>query len=151
MDVIPAYDQLQQDFKVMEDDMTLAPVCCVTAHAAVLMTHKYYSRLDNCEAYFIAIGMSSIENALYITNPDSLHLLTVMCPDRKLQWFFDNDWSLEDIVQICDIVMQRFYEKFKPPPQTAQNTSTVGPPAGSTPPIVSSLWPRCSSSDEPSY
>ncbi|KAI0721754.1 hypothetical protein C8Q72DRAFT_955599 [Fomitopsis betulina] len=121
MDVIPAYDQLQQDFKVMEDDMTLAPVCCVTAHAAVLMTHKYYSRLDNCEAYFIAI---------------------VMCPDRKLQWFFDNDWSLEDIVQIRDIVMQRFYEKFKPPPQTAQNTSTVGPPAGSTPPIGIERWHR---------
>ena len=59
MDVIPAYDQLQQDFRVMEDDITLPSICRVAAHAAYLMTQKYYSRLDECEAYFIAISKYS--------------------------------------------------------------------------------------------
>lgn len=58
MEVIPAYDQLQQDFKAMEDDTTLPAVCRVAAHAAYLMTQKYYSHVDECEAYFIAIGQS---------------------------------------------------------------------------------------------
>lgn len=56
MNVIPAYDQLQQDFKVMEDDTMLPSICRVAAHAAFLMTQKYYSRLDECEAYFVVIS-----------------------------------------------------------------------------------------------
>ncbi|TFY60820.1 hypothetical protein EVJ58_g4907 [Rhodofomes roseus] len=85
MHVIPAYDQLQQDFKVIANKTTLPAVCRVAAHAAFLMTRKYYGHL-------------------------------VMCPDRKLQWFADNDWPLQDIIQIRDIVIKKFYKKFKPSP-----------------------------------
>ena len=57
MDVVPAYDLLQRDFHTMANDETLPGVCRVAAHAAYLMTRKYYNRLDECEAYFLAIGM----------------------------------------------------------------------------------------------
>lgn len=56
MDVIPAYDQLQRDFYAMANTTTLPPICRVAAHSAYLMTRKYYSRLEECDAYFLSIG-----------------------------------------------------------------------------------------------
>ena len=37
-----------------------------------------------------------------------------MCPDRKLQWFVDNEWPLEVVVRIRQMVVRIFNAKFKP-------------------------------------
>ncbi|KAI0323610.1 hypothetical protein GY45DRAFT_1229139, partial [Cubamyces sp. BRFM 1775] len=91
MDVIPAYDQLQWEICAMSNDTSLPSICRVVAHATYLMTRKYYSRLDECKAYFFAI---------------------ILCPNRKLQWFHDRGWTQSDVTQILDMIKQCFLEKF---------------------------------------
>ncbi|KAI0662356.1 ribonuclease H-like domain-containing protein, partial [Cubamyces menziesii] len=102
MDVIPAYDQLQRDFCAMSNDTSLPSICRVAAHAAYLMTRKYYSRLDECEAYFFAI---------------------VLCPDRKLQWFYNHGWTQSDVAQILNMIKRRFLEKFKTSPSGSSESA----------------------------
>ncbi|KAI0326822.1 hypothetical protein GY45DRAFT_1379241, partial [Cubamyces sp. BRFM 1775] len=124
MDVIPTYDLLQRDFHAMADDSTLPPICRVAAYAAYLMTRKYYTRLEECDAYYLSIGQ-----------PYSLHPSAVMCPHRKLWWFTSNGWAHDDIAQIRDTALRRFDEKFKPGTQVSPPLAgdQAGPTASTQP------------------
>ncbi|KAI0726111.1 ribonuclease H-like domain-containing protein [Fomitopsis betulina] len=108
IDVYPAFDQLQQDFLAMEGNTTLPNVCRVAAHAGYLVTCKYYNLFNMCEAYTTAV---------------------VMCPNRKLQWFIDRNWSdeaLEIIRTRARVAFQRF--RTAPPPAHAHS----GPASSTT-------------------
>lgn len=51
-----------------------------------------------------------------------------MCPDRKLQWFVDNGWELDDVIRIRQTVVALFEEKFKPrTPEPPMSVPTLLP------------------------
>lgn len=50
-----------------------------------------------------------------------------MCPDRKLQWFVDNEWPLEVVVQIRHVIIRIFNANFKPRTPVPQTVVEDGP------------------------
>lgn len=37
-----------------------------------------------------------------------------MCPDKKLQWFVDHDWSSEAVEEVHQLVLHHWAESYKP-------------------------------------
>ncbi|GBE85907.1 hypothetical protein SCP_0804310 [Sparassis crispa] len=77
----------------IRDAVHLPPVVRVAAHAALLLSNKYYALTDECEAYRISI---------------------VMCPDKKLDYFMKRGWSPEDVEDAKKLVIKRWEETYKP-------------------------------------
>jgi len=56
IEVIPAFEALQQELKAMSNYIGLPAICHVAAHAGWLVGQKYIQLLGECEAYVISIG-----------------------------------------------------------------------------------------------
>jgi len=56
IEVIPAFEALQQELKAMSNYTGLPAICHVAAHAGWLVGQKYVQLLGECEAYVISIG-----------------------------------------------------------------------------------------------
>ncbi|EPS98928.1 hypothetical protein FOMPIDRAFT_1148218, partial [Fomitopsis schrenkii] len=116
VEVYPAFAQLQHDLCLMRDNTTLPSVCRVAAHAAYLATCKYVTLIGECDAYTIAI---------------------VMCPDKKLHWFYSNGWPRDEVELIRQQVIETFNRRFKSSldaasrnsPDAGRRAQTMVPPA----------------------
>ncbi|KAF9440207.1 hypothetical protein P691DRAFT_617790, partial [Macrolepiota fuliginosa MF-IS2] len=58
IDVLPLFDDLQASLTALCDDTDdLSPILHIAAQAALLMVEKYTVFTEECEMYYIAIGM----------------------------------------------------------------------------------------------
>ncbi|KDQ15264.1 hypothetical protein BOTBODRAFT_92273, partial [Botryobasidium botryosum FD-172 SS1] len=73
--------------------------------------NKYYHLAGECEVYQIAL---------------------ILCPDKKLSWFADNNRSTDEIESARETVTRRFNNSY--------NNSQTGPPALAAPKRVQSKY-----------
>ncbi|KAL6298463.1 hypothetical protein BKA93DRAFT_744076 [Sparassis latifolia] len=85
-DVVPMLEDLEVALGRIRDAVHLPPVIRVAAHAALLLSNKYYALTDEYEAYRISI---------------------VMCLDKKLDYFVKCGWSPEDVEDAKKLVIKR--------------------------------------------
>ncbi|KAJ7237236.1 hypothetical protein C8J57DRAFT_945396, partial [Mycena rebaudengoi] len=83
--VVGALQDLIIALKGVRDDPETSNVVRVAACAAVLVAEKYFSLIEECEAYAIAIFIS---------------------PDKKLGWFKKRGWDDKAIARIKDRVLR---------------------------------------------
>ncbi|KAK7461760.1 hypothetical protein VKT23_008190 [Stygiomarasmius scandens] len=112
VEVIPAFKDLEFALDKIANHADYYPVTRVAAYAGLLMIKKYYSLIDVCEAYRIAI---------------------VMCPNRKLEWFSEHlCWDEDAISSLKSLVINRFAESYAPPvtmASTARSATSSAPEA----------------------
>lgn len=124
----------------MRDNTTLPSVCRVAAHAAYLATCKYVTLIGECDAYTIAIGVwCSTLNMQHFCISRLIHcsVLLVMCPDKKLHWFYSNGWPRDEVELIRQQVIETFNRRFKSSldaasrnsPDAGRRAQTMVPPA----------------------
>ena len=65
-----------------------------------------------------------------------LTISTAMCPDKKLQWFADHDWSPATIEEIKQQVIDRWTTSYKP---LASAIVAVAPAIAANAPVIMSL------------
>ncbi|KAK7456412.1 hypothetical protein VKT23_010660 [Stygiomarasmius scandens] len=95
IDILPAFESLEHVLKGLSNYTSHLAVSRVAARAGYRMIQKYYSIIDECEAYRISI---------------------VLCPDRKLS-FFERElhWTEAQINDLRSLVIRRFDESYAPP------------------------------------
>ncbi|KAF8960348.1 hypothetical protein BDZ97DRAFT_1905934 [Flammula alnicola] len=111
-EVIPMLEAMEHDLTKIRNSHELPAVIRIAAIAALLIISKYYALTDDNEVYRIAI---------------------VMCPDKKLDWFNENeDWRPEDRVEVDRAVRARWSETYLQRSSSSQNSaassSTEKPP-----------------------
>ncbi|TFK18126.1 hypothetical protein FA15DRAFT_603896, partial [Coprinopsis marcescibilis] len=96
-----------------EDDPTqfvVPNIVRVAAHAGMMMVDKYSMFSTQCDIYQIAI---------------------VMCPDRKLEWFKSNGFSMDEIAKIRKLVEDRFSSRYQKEPPVLPNRPPTAQPSRS--------------------
>jgi hypothetical protein len=121
-EVIPMLEAMEHDLTKVRDSLELPTVIRIAAIAALLMISKYYALTDDNEVYRIAIGMPVIHFLIFITELT----VTVMCPDKKIDWFtLNEDWRAEDRAEVDRIVRKRWTETYLKHSATP-NSATTG-------------------------
>ncbi|KDQ17361.1 hypothetical protein BOTBODRAFT_105785, partial [Botryobasidium botryosum FD-172 SS1] len=103
---IPILEDIEKQLKriVNQDCGPVPAVVRVAAQAAILVQNKYYHLTRECEVYQIAL---------------------ILCPDKKLSWFADNNQSTDEIESTQETVTRWFNNSY--------NNSQSGPPAPAAP------------------
>jgi hypothetical protein len=55
-------------------------------------------------------------------------LLTVLCSDKKLEWFRKRGWTPEEVEEVRQLVIRRWNESYKPVSVTPTTTAAVAVP-----------------------
>ncbi|KAJ7060829.1 hypothetical protein C8F01DRAFT_988053, partial [Mycena amicta] len=108
-EVIPMLESLEDQLTNMRGDVTLPNVIRIAAMAGLLVVGKYYALTDDTEVYRIAI---------------------IMCPDKKMQWFEQNDaWRPSDRDEAERVVKRRWNETYARRGEEAPTQASGPPPA----------------------
>ncbi|KAF8834643.1 hypothetical protein BDN67DRAFT_914558, partial [Paxillus ammoniavirescens] len=115
---VPMLSQLETALRNVSNDIGVAEVIWVAAHAGVLLSEKYYTLLEECEVYSISI---------------------VMCPDKKLSWFTTNVncYTATQVSRIRMLAVKRWQESYRP--LAAANASGSPASVAATPAYVITL------------
>ncbi|KAI0045690.1 hypothetical protein FA95DRAFT_1543462 [Auriscalpium vulgare] len=108
-EAVPMLQDLEKSLKQVREAEDVKPIVRVAAHASILLAQKYHSLTNECEVYRISI---------------------VMCPNKKLQWFRDENWSEEAVEEVRQLVILRWEENYMP-----RDGASVAP----TPPASSAV------------
>ncbi|KAJ7841983.1 hypothetical protein B0H13DRAFT_1648942 [Mycena leptocephala] len=107
-EVIPMLENLEDQLTNIRNDASLPDVIRIAAIAALIVVGKYYALTDDTEVYRIAI--------------------TVMCPDKKMEWFNKNPgWRPEDRAEADRIVRHRWAETYARRDSQQRRLPSAGP------------------------
>ena len=113
---------METDLARVRDSPELPNAIRIAAIAALLIVSKYYALTDDNEVYRIAIGMLHI----FLNYNINVWYPTVMCPNKKMDWFKLNDgWRGEDRAEVENVVCKRWTETYLKH-RVAPNNATTG-------------------------
>ena len=119
----------------VRDASELPKVIRIAAIASLLVVEKYSKLSELSEVYRIAMGTC----LMFAKYSCSLSLATVMCPDKKLTWFNDNDATAAE-----ELVRQRWSETYE-----RNSDAEVPSHSGSSPVKVCCVHFGCSRGSKP--
>ncbi|KDQ13378.1 hypothetical protein BOTBODRAFT_84535, partial [Botryobasidium botryosum FD-172 SS1] len=94
---VPVLEDIERRLKcvVNQERGPVPAVIRVAAQAAILVQNKYYHLTGECEVYQIAL---------------------ILCPDKKLKWFTDNNRSADEIEEARKTITHQFNESYNKNP-----------------------------------